>query len=315
MAKNYYVSELQGVIQILKETCKLLQRNKTIFLFITLATTTVYTLLIFANIFSLISLLQNLSFAAVSLLQMDPKAPEYLKQVFKIEEKTFLIILIEFLYFLLTVMFSLLSMVSTIYVSSMSYLGKDITLKELCLYIKQIWVRPMVTWFYSLLMSLGLLLLILPEYIFLVIERGSLIMLAVGIILLLSVTILSFYLLLVWKVGMVTSVLEESCGLEALGKAERLISGKKLVGFILMFLLEVPFNVVYLSIISTNSSRTIPIQFLVIFLAMIFQIWINIWSMMTYTVYYFECKEIHGEQVGLQEEMGYTKVATVPSFV
>ncbi|KAL5699370.1 hypothetical protein ACHQM5_030285 [Ranunculus cassubicifolius] len=308
MAKNYYVSELQGVIQILKETCKLLQRNKTIFLFITLATTTVFTLLIFANIFSVISLLQNLSLAAVSLLQMDPIAPEYLKQVFK---KTFLIILIEFLYFLLTAMFSLLSMVSTIYVSSMSYLGKDITLKGLCLYIKQIWVRPMVTWFYSLLMSLGLLLLILPEYVFLVIERGSLIMLAVGIILLLLVTILSFYLLLVWKVGMVSSVLEELCGLEALRKAVRLISGKKLVGFILMFLLQVPFNVVYLAIISTDNRRTIPIQFLVIFLAMIFQIWINIWSMMTYTVFYFECKEIHGEQVGLPEEMAYMKVSTV----
>ncbi|KAL5699371.1 hypothetical protein ACHQM5_030286 [Ranunculus cassubicifolius] len=268
MAKNYYT--IRGAIQIAKETCNLLRSN-TIFLFVVLAAMIPYTLLLFANIFSLISVLQNLCETAISLLHMDSEALEYLRQAFNIQVKTFLIVFVEMLYFHLMAMFSLLSLVSTVYVSSMAYLEKDLKLKELGLKINHFWVRPLTTWFYVFLVSVGLVLLILREYIFEILQGGALIMFAVVIILVLLVATLSFYLALVWNVGLVISVTEDLCGLETFG------NGKKLVGFILMFIFVVPFNAVYISIFLTEYGREVDtvLLFLVIFLAMNFVVMVN----------------------------------------
>ncbi|KAL5700146.1 hypothetical protein ACHQM5_025631 [Ranunculus cassubicifolius] len=311
MAKSYY-SELQNVMLILKKTFKLLERNKKIFLSIVLATMIPLYLFLLANKFILASLFNNLSLVAVSLFTMTPATPDYARQIFKIQEDTILVFLVEMIYLVIAAMVSLSSMVSTIYVSGMSYIGKDLTLKELWSKIKQIWVRPLITWFYTSLMITGVSLVILLPCIFVAFARGSIVMLAVGIIPIVLVSIVNIYLGLIWLVGLVSSVLEDCSGLEALGKAEKLVSKKKIVGFVLMIVLVVPFSAIYLLTVMSSGRPTGIVQFSMMDIAVTLGILLNIVSIMTCTVFYFDCKHSHGEQVELEEEMGYTKVSTIP---
>ncbi|KAF9613703.1 hypothetical protein IFM89_010145 [Coptis chinensis] len=303
---NIYSSELQGVMEIVKEVFKLPRRNKKIFLFIILSTMILDSLLFLATITSFKYLSNDLLMKVLPFVSMDPKSSVYLKLLFKIKEDAILLILVEMVFLLLMTVVSLFSMVATIYVSAMSYLGKSLTLTDLCFGIKKIWTRPVITWLYISLCIAGFTLLILPLCFVLILGRGSMIVVAVGILVFLPVIFLNLYLSLVWMLSLVMSVLEDCYGLQALGKAEKLVKGRKVVGLVLTFLVMILYIPGILFSMINKNQQTVTTQILIAYgVTVNFTILVKILSMMAYTVFYFELKESHGEQVVVEEDMEY----------
>ncbi|KAF5178992.1 transmembrane protein [Thalictrum thalictroides] len=308
MAK--YFSGLQTVMEILREVIGLPRRNKKIFFFIFLSTLIPYFLLIFATIYSLKTIITDLSMITISLVRMNPKSAEYVKQFTKMKEDSMFIILVEVMFFFLMSAVSLFSMVATIHVSAMSYLDRDLTLKDLFSKFKKNWFRPVITWFYFTLMSAGYFVVILPLYVLLVLTKESFVVAAVGIVLaLLVMSFLNIYLVIVWMLSLVISVLEGCYGLQALGKGEQLMKGRRGVGFGLTFISVVLLGANFFLATISKHHQTVTIRFLIMSVMLTLAILVKISSMMMYTIFYFDCKQCHGEHVEIEEkEYIFTKL-------
>ncbi|PIA58873.1 hypothetical protein AQUCO_00400018v1 [Aquilegia coerulea] len=292
-------SALQSVKNILNEVLKLSHRNKEIFFFIFLSTFIPSILLILAFVYSLTSVSTDLSMDnAISSMIIDPSKLDHFKQL---------------LFFLLGSAITLFSMMNTVYVSAVSYLGRDLKLKDLFMKINKIWIRPVVTWFYITLIFAGFLFVLVAHLVLLFIfSKGSIIVLTIGIVLVLLAICLNMYIALVSMLSIVTSVLEDSYGLQAIRKGAQLLKGRKLVGFVLTFILMTLFGFHSLVSMMIKNMQMVPLKLLISFCAMIFVFLVKILSMMIYTVFYFDCKRSHGEKVEVEENMGYTKVSTLP---
>ncbi|KAF5186304.1 transmembrane protein [Thalictrum thalictroides] len=301
-------------MEILREVCKLPHKNKKIFFFIFLSTFIPYILLLIGTMYAFTSISTDLSMNAIPLMSMNPASPDYFKQLFKVQQDGVVFFLIEVVVFLLSSVITVFSMMTTIYVSTMSYLGRDLKLKDLFMKIKKIWIRPVVTWFYAILMNTGLCMLVLPLIFLIILSKGSSVfVLTIGIILVLLATCLYMYLNLVSMLSIVTSILEDSYGLQAIGKGAELIKGRKLVGFVLNFIwmILIGLNMI-VSMMNMMKIQGVALMLLISFCTVIFGTLVTILSMMMYTVFYFDCKHSHGEEVEVEENTGYTKVSTIP---
>ncbi|PIA58874.1 hypothetical protein AQUCO_00400019v1 [Aquilegia coerulea] len=251
----------------------------------------------------------------IPLMSMDPANPYYFKQLNKIKVDAMVLILVEFVFLLLSSAITLFSTMNTVYVSAMSYLDRDMELKDLFMKIKKIWIRPVVTWFYITLIGTGLFVLVLPLVLLVILSKRSfVVVLTIGIVLVLLAICLNMYLSLVWMLSIVTSVLEDSYGLQALGKGAELLKGRKLVGFVLTVILMILVGIINVLVLMINKNiQGVTLKSLLIsFCGMIFSTMVNILGVMMYTVFYFDCKHSHGEEVEVEANMGYTKVSTFP---
>ncbi|PIA58867.1 hypothetical protein AQUCO_00400012v1 [Aquilegia coerulea] len=304
MAK--YISGLHTVMEILKEVIGLPRRNKNIFFLIILSTLIPYSLLIFATIYSLTTIITDLSMNAIPLVRMNPKSAQYVEQFFIMKEDSMLILLVKIFFFLLMSAVSLFSMVATIHVSAMSYLERELTLKDLSLKLKKNWIRPVITWFYFTLMSAGYFVLVRPLYVLLVLNKGSVIVAAIGIALFLLVIFLNIYLVIVWMLSLVISVLEDCYGLQALGKGEQLMKGRKGVGFgLITFISLILLGANAFVAMINKHHQTVTIRFSVMYIMLTLAILVKILSMMMYTIFYFDCKQYYGEPVEIEKNMKY----------
>ncbi|GKD32139.1 hypothetical protein Tco_1242917 [Tanacetum coccineum] len=119
--------------------------------------------------------------------------------------------------------------------AAVSYRDKKISLKNLISRMPQASTRLFLTSFQVTLMRvgfflLGFLVLLVPT---IMISDNLLASLVISLVLLIFVVSLYVYFSVVWVLSLVISVLEECSGIEALGKAARLVTGKKFEGFLL----------------------------------------------------------------------------------
>ncbi|KAF9613700.1 hypothetical protein IFM89_010142 [Coptis chinensis] len=322
MAKTY-TSEPLGVMQILKGVPKLFHRNKKIILFIILSTVVSYAFidLSIKSYYANNNDLSTNSYSNNDDLSMNATNPASFNMTptSLVSLKLFLKTQKDFPFFMLVDLFlatalSIVSMVAIIYVSAMSYLGKDLTLKDLFLRIRNVWTRPVITWFYVSLLYAGFFCLVFPVSFVVVLasSRGSLSIAAVGMIVLFCLAMfLHLYLALIWICSMVVSVLEDCHGLQALGKAEKLIKGKKVVGIALTFVVMILYGASFLVSIMINKNHQASKLQLLFMYAIDIKLLVKVLSVMAYTLFYFERKETHGEQVDDDEDIVYGRVSTV----
>ncbi|KAF5197947.1 hypothetical protein FRX31_012467 [Thalictrum thalictroides] len=315
MGKKFF--ELHSVMDMLREVCKLPCKNKKIYFFIFLSTLIPY----FPQFLFIIYPPKSVSFR-FSTRSVNSTSLDDPKQRLIFEEGTIPIILREVVLFFLMSMISFFSMVTTIYVSAMTYLQRqrDLKVKDLFKKIKNIWFRPMLTEFYSIVMGIGLLVLAIPLTVILVILKqvSLVIVIPLGIVLVILAIYLFMYFTLVWQLSIVTSVLEDCYGLQAIGKGAELLKGRKMVGFVLNFvLIMIPVGVTFIleSMMNKNIyiQQPVILKLLISFCGMNFDILVTTLSLMMYTVFYLDCKHSRGEDVADEENMGfYTKVSTFP---
>lgn len=113
-----------------------------------------------------------------------------------------------------------------------------------------------------------------------------------------------------WNLGFVVSVLEEKSGSEAIGKAAKIIKGKRLHGFILNLVFMILTLVIFLSDLTVKlaAANSVIIGF---FVTVVLGL-VNILRWMAYTILYYQCKKNHGEEVELPWSKGYSQVPIHP---
>ncbi|KAJ0934313.1 hypothetical protein HanRHA438_Chr03g0105991 [Helianthus annuus] len=257
------MSKLSGFLELLKAPLKILSQNGKLMAI----TATVY-LILYSISFILYMLSANpfildLTHKLIALASARPGTPDFSKLLVAIREDTGIFLGIEVAYFVLFFFVALFAQTAVVITASCYYSGHDLSLKELFLKVSKTWTRPFVTSLWIQLLSLGytsffLLPFLVPS-------------------------------LVLFDHPFVVSVVEDSYGYSALGKAKVLVNGKRVHGFLLNFFL----NLVTLVIIVTGSklmklSPAMPIVVGVIQVLLIGII--SMFKSIAYCEFYVQCK-------------------------
>lgn len=210
--------------------------------------------------------------------------------------------------------------IAIIFTSATSYCSKDLSLKDLLLWMVKSWIRPFITMFYVQLIKIGYLCIYIVAMLipyFMVFNHPFA---AKPIIIVLGIFALTFYLYLsvVWSLALVVSVVEEKFyGIEALGKGGQIVKGKRVDGFMLnMVFTLLSLGIFYVYWILKDRSVRRPVVQMVVALCMIFANFLLLMIQhMAFTVLYFRCKQYHGEEIELQGSIEYIKIPTTAPLI
>lgn len=266
--------------------------------------------------YSLKPTITDMVIKASFLAATSPTSAEFASLVTAVNYDFRLFLGVEWIFILGFSFTSLFFATASILASAVSYCGKDLSIKELLPKAVKSLKRPFVTWFYITLLDLGyfsfLFAFVLPLVL---IFNLKLTISAFTIVACIIALVVRTYLAVVWNLALVVSVLEEKCGIEALGKAGQLIKGSKLRGFCLNLVLAFcSWGFFYLYQMDAKlmpaKALIIPLLFLNCFVCVIIMV-----SRMAYTVLYYECKASHGEELELQGRLEYTKVISATPLI
>ncbi|PIM98943.1 hypothetical protein CDL12_04223 [Handroanthus impetiginosus] len=265
---------------ILKDSIKLLAKNWKFMASITILSLLLPSILIFLFRYPFQSLLDNIT--------------SY--------RSLWALLAIEIVFLLAYLALSHLSAIATILVSSKSYSGKNLSLQDLFSDIKRTWRCTLSTGFrlknysYFIGVASALLVILYPN-------RFTI---CIAIFVWIVILVYQLYLSVVWVLSFVVSIVEEGYqGKEALEKAEKLVKGQRLHGFMLNLffnlLVLISFPAYWITFADKGFVNTI--LFFVNFSSLV-----RIFVSMAYTVFYFQCKKHHGEEVEILGDFNYTKL-------
>ncbi|KAI3974615.1 hypothetical protein MKX01_029605 [Papaver californicum] len=218
------------------------------------------------------------------------------------ELATFLIF--KFMYHVFLLVLSLLSTSAVVYTIACAYTNKGISFKKVTSVVPTVWKRLMITFLWAyLIMFLYNFFAILYAILVLVLVAGALghsygvgfhshlnickIIYAIGVV----------YIVVIWHLASVVSVLEESYGYKAFLKSKALIKGKMLIASVIFIKLQICFMVVLFAF--DNLGRRIGVMGKVslgIFCFLLLSILIH-FALVIQTVVYFVCKSYHHENI------------------
>ncbi|KAL8040957.1 hypothetical protein ABFX02_10G134200 [Erythranthe guttata] len=298
------LSEIFGFLIILKETLKILPKNGKL-----VASIAFLSLLLPSVLFlSFVYFYQSLT-AYVFASYTDP---EYSDSDNHVVKYLALLLAVEIAFLLIFVIISSLSSTTTILVSAYSYTGKKLDPKDLFSSIKRTWKKPFSRRLYSSSSSLSsrFLSIAVVLAIFLVFMYPNFMTICAFVIFGVIVFIFQLYSSVVYVLSVVVSIVEDSSGVEALGKAEKLVKGgQRLHGFTLNLF----FNLVAASVLILPCLyyyiRKLSVDNVMIYYGLFFLNFVSLFNMvvsMAYTVFYFRCKKHHGEEEDEEEEIDIT---------
>lgn len=311
MMGSFMLLELVGTLM---ESQKLFFRNVKLMSCISLLIISTSSILFLSNMLSIKPSITDFTLKA-NLLAMSIGTPEFANLLNTLKGDLRLFVAIEWIFAFVFCFFSLFFATASILASAVTYCGKDMSIKELPSRAVKSLKRPFLTWFYITLLHLGYCLFLITflfplAVIFdLTFTTPSLL----SIIIFLIALVFEAYLAVVWNLALVVSVLEEMCGIEALGKAGQLIKGLKMRGFFLNLLFAALSLPVFYGVhkfgktVMSSNAAMIPLLLLNSISCLI-----GMFKLMAYTVLYHDCKATHGEELQMQGGTEYTKVAFTP---
>lgn len=307
-------SMAMGVWDILREGLKIPLRNRKLMLSIALSLLIPSSLILLASHFALTLVTKDLLLKEYLLHGKDPRSSEYPKLLAGVLQDIQVLVSEETIFILATYVLSVFLTVAMIYASAMSYSSKESSHKELILMVGRSWKRPMITSLYVALFGIGYATLLVGLIALLVVTaKGPIIFIVFGAVIALLLLFVCIYLGAIWKLGIVVSVVEERYGgMKALGRAEELIKGRKLQGFILNLLLSLFYWVItgiFLSkSVDIKLAKATRLAISLVFLDVVCLL--QLFMYMVFTVFYFQCKKSHGEEGETRVEIGYHLVST-----
>ncbi|XP_061994600.1 uncharacterized protein LOC133712506 [Rosa rugosa] len=304
--------ELLGFVGILREAPKLFLRNGKLMSSIAILMICLSSVLLLMNIISIKPSITDFIFKASFLTLTDKNSPEFADLITSLKIDLRLVVGLEGIFILAFSFTSLFFATSSILASGVTYCGKNLSVRELLSRVVKLLKRPFVTWFYLMLLHLGYCLFLTAFLVPLVVLFSPKFTLSgFSIIVLIVAVLFQAYLTVVWNLALIVSVLEEKWGIEALGKAEQLIKGSKLRGLFMnilfgAFSVAVVYGLKKIGNIAFSGSQIVIPLLLLNSMSLI-----RMFSLMAYTVLYYECKETHGEELEMQGGVEYTKVTAV----
>ncbi|KAJ9550817.1 hypothetical protein OSB04_014862 [Centaurea solstitialis] len=211
------------------------------------------------------------------------------------------ILLVKLLILVISSVISLVFLVATVSSSSEAYTAKVLSRKDMFLKIKASWKRPLVTSFYMILLTFGIISLYLISIgVTSILAVNSWAVVFFGAITL-SIPVCYFYVAALWMVSVVVSVLEEDfVGVKAIGRAAELMKGKKLQASLMMVLFAMFYGVVHMMancVTSHNLSQSTRMAITIPFTNGLFSL-LKLFMFVVFTVFYHERKTSHDEKEG-----------------
>jgi hypothetical protein len=202
----------------------------------------------------------------------------------------------------------------TVLASAFTYGEKYISIVKVLKETIKSFKRPLITGFYVTLFVTGYIFLFLMTLLPIVYVVDGPVWLSSAILYLCMLLALVFltYLSVIWTLAFVLSVLEEKYGMEALGKAAKILKGMKLKGFVLNLVFTI-LAVVLLGVINlAMSKQSIWVQVSLGLITVVFSSLVRMIQLIAFTVLYHKCKKILGEEVQLHGSKDYATVASMP---
>ncbi|KAI8570159.1 hypothetical protein RHMOL_Rhmol01G0011600 [Rhododendron molle] len=216
-----------------------------------------------------------------------------------------IIIGFEFLYLRPSLAISLFSLVTIILVSVVAYSIRNLSFADFLSRIPKLGLITSVTSFHLKLFVTSQIFLFLILWIVLSI-RGIDQPLDLIPIITLGFFALNFFMCVafVFEIALL-SVIKKSCyELQAFGKAEVLVKGKRLygliVGTIVMVIIRMTFEV-------RLNQETVSPEIVCVFFRMVSQFLAKMVYLLSFAVFCFRCKKTHGEVVELHESLEYSE--------
>ncbi|KAE8056801.1 hypothetical protein FH972_013540 [Carpinus fangiana] len=269
--------------------------------------------LLISNIFSIKEVVVDFATKAMFLQITTPGTSEFYKLITALKEDVRLFAGVEWIFILAIYVTSLFSAATTISASAATYRGKDMSIKDLLLGVVKSWKRPSITWFYITLLQSGYLFLTLATlFLFMLMFVGEVFLPAISWIIIIPATVFLSYLAIVWTLAFVVSVMEERCGIDALGKAGELVKGLEMSGFFLNLVFGVLSYVVYQGFRLININQSAVVRLLIVLLVSNSLCLLKVFELMAFTVFYHECKKNKGEETEIHGSLEYTKIPATP---
>ncbi|KAL7097351.1 hypothetical protein ACP275_10G139400 [Erythranthe tilingii] len=236
-----------------------------------------------------------------------------------------LLLAVELSFLFIFVIISSLSSTATILVSAYSYTGKKLDPKDLFSSIKRTWKKPFSRRLYSSSLSSRFLSIAVVLAVILVFTYPNFITICASVIFGVIVFIFQLYSSVVYVLSVVVSIVEDSSGVEALGKAEKLVEwGQRLHGFTLNLFVNLAAVLVLILPCFYYYIRKLSVNNVMIYYGLFFLNFVSLFNMvvsMAYTVFYFRCKKHHGEEEEEEEiditikvgDLQYTKLPVLSS--
>ncbi|KAI3811374.1 hypothetical protein L1987_21095 [Smallanthus sonchifolius] len=306
---------LLGFLQILKKSIKIVTKNGRLVAIVTSIYLIIVPLFFLLNLSTIKPIVNDLFTKAVLLPSLDPRGLLFAQVLVTIQKDVKSFFGFELVFLLTLFLTSLFACNAIILLTGASYNDEKISHKDLILRMPRSFIRLFVTSFQVTLLRVGFLYigfiaLMVPAITVFGHKIMSKVILWVLVILISS---LYLYFSVVWVLSLVVSVLEECSGIEALGKAARLVKGKKLDGFllnILVNLLSYPFFQGLSKLIVVKQSYLTQAVFLFFLMSCI--CFIIALEFQAYTVLYLECKKSHNEEIELHGSIKYTEITKMP---
>ncbi|PSS21064.1 Potassium/sodium hyperpolarization-activated cyclic nucleotide-gated channel 1 like [Actinidia chinensis var. chinensis] len=306
-------TEFSGFVAILRESIKVLSKNGHAMATIAALSILLHSLLLFTNVFTIKAVIHDLVAKETLLLLIFAQGPRLTDLLVGFKKDIRIILGVESAILVVSSLVSLVSMGATIIVSSTS--KNNLTSKHMMLSrLARSCVRSLVTTFHIALFLVGYIILVLAMLILIRFFTDRPFALKFVSILFGIVASLSWiYLSVVWLLGLVVSVIEESCyGIEALGRAGGLVKGKRLHGFALNFLFAMASVLVFEGCRMIIDRNSLLCQIILGVLLIVFYCLVSMFQYMTFTVLYFQCKKADSEEIELQGSLEYSKLPSIP---
>ncbi|KAI4378812.1 hypothetical protein MLD38_016241 [Melastoma candidum] len=289
-----------GFIGIFKESFKIIWKYKGILSLITIASILPLAVIFLAEYHYSLYLEQKLRRDEHKFYDARNDSSEKHRLMDELSSVRIKLCVLNVVYYVVLLMFSLVSTSAVVYLVACVYTGKAVTFKKVTSVIPRVWKRLALTFFWVFIINIVYHLTTLGMYVtlFAIFGRST----AMSLTIVIAVFILHFagfvYLCIIWYLGSVISVLEKNSGINAMAKARDLIKGKgKVVSFIFILLglvyygVSIPYE--KLVALHWSPARVITIGLpCLLLLTGLFLV-----GLVVQSVIYFVCKSHHYEEI------------------
>ncbi|KAJ0254255.1 Transmembrane protein [Hirschfeldia incana] len=306
-----FLNVLKEVVGILNESRKLFLKNKKLMFSVLVFPLFLNGLVYLFNVFAIKPEITNLIQESSLIPMMDPSSPEYLAHLMRVFEDFRHLVVSSYIFATVSSIINLLSVLVIVHASALTHKDDDVPIKDFPALTLKSWKGPLVTYFYIVLFTLGywfIFLIILFPLLLLSTNFGSLAAKSGALFVLFAV--FESYLAIVWYLSLVISILEETYGIQALGKAAKIAKGMKPKLFILNLffgLLSFCFTQIVRRV-DLNRSFGVALTTGLVLMSLIAAV--RMFQLVTYTVAYFQCKSLQGKDVESLRDVKYSKLSS-----
>ncbi|KAI4381099.1 hypothetical protein MLD38_007207 [Melastoma candidum] len=261
-----------------------------------------YSILVLTNFLTLRHFLASMTKKLASFLVTSPMSPGYVNLLVGLQQDISFFIGVELIFALGYSVTSLLFSTATVYGTAISHLGKDserVDIRDLAKLTAASWKRPLVTSLYTSIFGIGYNFLEVAILLPLALQRATFATTVLGLV----AGLLYAYLSIIWTVGFVVSALEDRSGITALGEAERLIKGMRIQGYALSLFINVTLMLIIFLVWRLVSFKRPWYNELIVYIVVNLTWLVRMFGVICYTIYYYDCKSSHGEEVADTELM------------